>query len=175
MERWHLLVLLALAVACARARTRGPTIEPEIREARGRAPVSGDPLVDPSKPRISLPAAAFTDRKRGGSFADHERTRWDHSTLSVAGVAERAVVVGAPSIVLVRASWREDADLAVSVIANGVTLGSGNTIRRPDGHRLATVRVKVPSAGEVLIRTTGGQLPVSVDLHVGILEVSSPP
>ena len=69
---------------------------------------------------------------------------------------------------LVRASWPDDSDVTVSVARGGTTLKSVKGAKTPGVGRVATARVKVPSAGNIVIGATAPGSSTKVTLYVGV-------
>jgi len=136
-----------------------------------RAPISADPLFDPSKPRVDLPAAALAERDGDECFADEPIGRWRHWIFDVTDTVDTSVSVAAPSVLLVKAIWPQQHDLTVIVLRDETVLGSARTTQGPAGRLIADARVEVPSPGRHIVRaTTRSAEPVTVELYVGVVE-----
>jgi hypothetical protein len=165
---WALLLLLAAASVAQDVPAR-------IRELQPRTLVSDDQAVNPSsfKSRPALPARARAEGARARverANAGWESARWTRAVLQLPGTAQKTIAVSAPSTLLIRASWTSQSDLAVTVVKGTSTLATARLAKRFDGERIATAQVRVPSAGDIVIRATGsGSQPVKVDLFVGVL------
>jgi len=165
------LAVLSLFLAAASAFAQ-PNPRPRVREAAGRRHVKDDPVVNPSATTHPLPAPArpagervIPDEKRNDGWA---AARWTTSTLQLPGNAKKTISLPAPSIVLVRASWPDDSDVTVSVARGGTTLKSVKGAKTPGVGRVATARVKVPSAGNIVIGATAPGSSTKVTLYVGV-------
>jgi hypothetical protein len=145
---------------------------PPVEETKTRRPVTGDPAINPTsgaKPP-EIPAAALTDdrgeeekRTEGWAVA-----KWTTHTLQPSGSARQTIPVAAPSILLLRASWAGTDDVTITVTKGGKTLATLTGASAQAGGRLATARVNVPSAGDVVIVARGART-AKVILRVGVL------
>ncbi len=168
-------VAMLLVFLLAAATFAQPSPRPRVREAAGRGHVSGDPVVNPSTSNRhpGLPARARSDHERATSERRDETwaaARWTTSTLRLPGNAKKTISLSAPSIVLIRASWPDQSDLTVSVAKGNATLTSVKGTKTPGVGKIATMQVKVPSAGNIVIGATGPGSPSSnVTLYVGVL------
>lgn len=172
--RYLCAFLACLAVSCATHPGPAPTpSSPQaiVREVPSRAPISADPLFDPSKPSLEVPAAALAERDGDDRFAEEPIGRWRHSIFEVSGTVDNSVSVAGPSIVLVKAVWREDHDLTVTVLRDETVLAKATTARGPERRRIAMASAKVTSAGRLVIRATATSAqPVVLELYVGVVE-----
>jgi hypothetical protein len=144
-----------------------------------------DPVVNPStsKPLPPLPRATLSKRKGQKALAESaeeederegwETARWSRSTRRVSSNAEKTISIAAPSVVLIEAKWKAESEITVNVFKNGSILDSTKSNKIFDGRRYANAIVKVPSAGDLLIKVAAtGKQPVTLELHIGILDAS---
>ena len=163
-----LLLLLGTSICGAQEGT-------QIKDARPRKPVSGDPVIHfvATNPAPTLPAKARTDTgqpERTVEKAHWAEAKWTHSTLQLPGTKEKTVAFSSAGTVFVRASWPGSAPVAVTVVKQGSTLATAKSTKRFDGSTMATAQAKVASPGQVVIRASGsGSAAVKVDLYVGAL------
>ncbi len=145
---------------------------PRVVEGAARGQVANDPVINPSSTsrHPGLPAAALA-----GSGApdtrEKEKTwaaaRWTMSTLQLPGNAKKTIPIARRSTLLIRASRSDQSDLTLTVTKGNMTLQSVKGMTVPGVGRVATARVEVPAAGDVVI-TAGGAGPAKVTLHVGV-------
>lgn len=165
---WVMVVVLAAAAAWAQ-----PPAGPRIRETTPARRVADDPAVNPKStaPPPRIPARALVDdgpvepeeRREGWAVA-----RWTVHRLQVPANAKRTISVPAPSVLLIRASWPDTADVTITVTRGGTSLATIKAGSPAAGGRLATARVNVPSPGEVVIAASGAAS-TRVTLHTGVL------
>jgi hypothetical protein len=175
MWRYFCSFLAGFLVSCDRPAPTSPSPQTTIQDVPARAPISADPLFDPSKPRVNLPAAALAQPDGDERFAEEPIGRWRHWILDVSDTVDTSVSIAAPSILLVKAISPQQYDFTVSVLKDEAVLASARTSlgpeSGPENGRIATARVEVPSAGHLVVRTiTGSVGPVRVELYVGVVE-----
>jgi hypothetical protein len=150
-----------------------PASKPRVDETKSRRPVTDDPAINPAsgtKPP-EIPAAALVDDPRA---EEEKRTegwavaKWTTRTLQPSAGARHTITVAAPSVLLLRASWAGTDNVTITVVKGGKTLASLTGASAQAGGRLATARVNVPSAGDVVILARGART-AKVTLQVGVL------
>src|SRR5262249_34401010 len=146
-----------------------------IYERPSSVRIADDPAVDPSRPAVALPPEMLEDHNPGGSCDGMDRMRMTGTPLTVAGTAETTVPLTEPCVVRVKAALRADSELTVDVFKDGSPIGRATATRLFDGQRVANAWVNVPSAGDMVVRTSAGSLsqPVDVELLIAVLDQSA--
>lgn len=148
-----------------------PSPQDVVQEVPARAPISADPLLDPSQPPVEFPPAALAERGGDVELAEEPIGRWRRSIFFISGTVDTSVSVTAPTVVLVKAVWRGDEDVTVSVLWDGAVLASAAKRQGPEGQNIAEARIEVPRAGDLVVRTTSlSAQSVTVKLDIGVVE-----
>lgn len=151
--------------------------QPRVEETAPRGRVTDDPAVNPGSGRRApeIPAAALVDN---GPDDGEKRTegwavaKWTEHVIQPSPDARRSVTVPVPgpSVLLLRTSAAGTDNVTIMVLKGGTRLatftGGGASARRRPG----TARVRVPSAGEVVIAARGPAT-AKMTLHVGVLAI----
>jgi len=168
-------LVLALAAggppARAQAQQKGPS--PRIQNAAARKPVSGDPVVNLSSSNAPgvLPAGALRAPgiEEEGESESWEAAEWRHATLKLSGSKLTSLAIAAPSVLMVRATWKQNVDVNISVLQGSTVLASAKSLKGFDGLRSAAVHVKVPAAATVTVKATSTSAGAVVELYTGVL------
>jgi hypothetical protein len=164
-------MILLLAAPSVSAQPAAPP--PRVRETAPRGRAADDPAINPqsTRPHPVLPPRALVDT---GPVEEEERhegwavAKWTTHILRLPSNVRRSIAVTAPSVLLIRASWRDAADLTIRVTQGSTTLKTFTGLSGTAAGRLATAQVNVPAAGQVTIAVSG-QGATAVTLHVGVL------
>jgi hypothetical protein len=167
------LAALALLLAAPSVAAQPPAPRPRIRETAPRGRAADDPAINPRSTRRqpALPPRALVDT---GPVEQEERrdgwavATWTTHTLRLPSNSSQPIAITGPSVLLIRASWPEAADLTIRVTQGNTTLETFTGARGTTVGRLATAHVNVPAAGQVVIAVSG-QGATAVNLHVGVL------
>lgn len=166
----RVVVALLLAATSVSAQPAAPG--PRVLETAPRGRAADDPAINPNstRPHPPLPPRALVDN---GPVEEEERhegwaaAKWTTHTLRLPSNARQSFAVTDPSVLLIRASWSQAADLTIRVTQGPTTLKTFTGLSTAAG-RLATAHVNVPAAGQVTIAVSG-QGATAVSLHVGVL------
>jgi hypothetical protein len=154
----------------AQAQKKDPT--PRIQDARPRGKVSEDPVVKTSSSKTAgvLPPAALRAPGIGEQGEEAwESAKWQHSTINFSRTSSTNLSIAAPSVLLVRATWKQNFDVSVSVLQGATVLASATTQKAFDGLRSATIQVKVPAGPVVVKASSTAPGPIPIELYTGIL------
>jgi len=154
----------------AQAQQKNPT--PRVQDAPPRGQVSEDPLVKTSSSKTPgvLPAGALRAPGIGEQGEETWKSaKWQHSTIRLSGASSTNLSIAAPSVLLVRATWKQSVDVNVSVLQGAAVLASATTQKAFDGLRSATIQVKVPAGPVVVKASSTAPGPIPVELYTGIV------
>lgn len=166
------LAAMTLLVAASSASAQPAAPRPRVLETAPRGRAADDPAINPNstRPHPPLPPRALVDN---GPVEEEERhegwaaAKWTTHTLRLPSNARQSIAITEPSVLLIRASWPQAADLTIRVTQGPTTLKTFTGLSTAAG-RLATAQVNVPAAGQVVIAVSG-QGATAVSLHVGVL------
>jgi hypothetical protein len=154
----------------AQAQQKAPA--PRIQDARPRGQVSGDPVVKVSSSKTLgvLPAGALRAPGIEEEGAETWKSaKWQHSTIKLSGASSTNLAIAAPSVLLVRATWKQSVDVSVSVLLGATVLASATTQKAFDGLRSATIQVKAPAGSVIVKASSTSPGPIPVELYTGIV------
>lgn len=155
------------------------TPQPRVEETTPRGRVTDDPAVNPAAGRrgLEIPPAALVE---DGLDEDEEERRtdgwavatWTEHAIQASPDARRSITVPvpAPSMLLLRTSAEGTGNVTIMVLKGGKRLASFSAGSASAAGRPGTARVRVPSAGDVVVAARGPAT-VKLTVHVGVLAV----
>lgn len=168
--------VLSAGIAPVLASAQTPP-QSRVEETAPRRRVMDDPAVNPGGGRQApdIPAAALLD---DGPDDDEKRTdgwavaAWTEHAIQPSPDARRSITipVPGPSMLLLRTGAAGSGNVTILVLKGGKRLAAfaGGSVSA-DG-RPGTARVRVPSAGDVVI-VARGPATAKLTLHVGVLAI----
>ncbi len=154
-----------------------PQSPPIVKERPSSHPISDNPVVNPSssKQLPQLPPAAVATQGSVTETGEEnwEKAQWSTSQLRVSGTADKTVAVASPSLVLVKLASQSSSTITLSLLKDGSVLGSAKSSTTFSKQQVATILVKIPSAGNIVVRTAVAG-PVDVQLYIGVLGNTTP-